>query len=68
MAILLANNANGNLSGAITAAATTITLQTGQGALFPTPNAGTGDFFPVTIVRSTGELEICYCTKREGRY
>ena len=66
MAILLANNANGNLSGAITAAATTITLQTGQGDLFPAPNAGTGDFFPVTLVRATGELEICYCTKREG--
>ena len=66
MAILLANNANGNLSGAITAAATTITLQTGQGAMFPIPNTVTGDFFPVTLVRPTGELEICYCTKREG--
>ena len=66
MAILLANNANGNLSGAITAAATTITLQTGQGAMFPIPNTVAGDFFPVTLVRPTGELEICYCTKREG--
>ena len=66
MAILLANNANGNLSGAITAAATTITLQTGQGDLFPSPNDGSGDFFPVTLVRATGELEICYCTKRAG--
>lgn len=66
MAILLANNANGNLSGAITAADTTITLQTGQGDMFPIPNTATGDFFPVTLVRPTGELEICYCTAREG--
>ena len=66
MAILLANNANGKLSGSITTSDTTITLETGQGALFPSPNDGSGDFFPVTLVRANGELEICYCTKRAG--
>lgn len=64
MAIILANNANGNLARSITEAATSIQLQTGQGARFPNPTGG--DFFPVTLVRVDGQLEICYCTARSG--
>ena len=64
MAVILANNANGKLAASITAAATTIALQTGQGDRFPSP--APGDWFPLTMVRDTGEVEICKCTDRTG--
>ena len=64
MAVILANNANGNLAASITAAATTFTIQAGQGERFPAPPPG--DWFPLTIVRNTGEIEVCKCTARSG--
>lgn len=64
MAVILANNANGNLAASITAAATTFTLQAGQGERFPAPPPG--DWFPLTLVRNTGEIEVCKCTARSG--
>ena len=64
MAIILANNANGHLASSITEADTLIPLRTGQGAQFPNPTGG--NFFPVTLVRADGQLEICYCTARSG--
>ena len=64
MAVILANNANGKLAASITAAATTFALQTGHGDRFPSP--APGDWFPLTMVRDTGEIEICKCTDRTG--
>ena len=64
MAVILANNANGNLAASITAAATTFTLQAGHGERFPAPPPG--DWFPLTMVRNTGEFEVCKCTARSG--
>ena len=64
MAVILANNANGKLAASITAAATTFALQSGQGDRFPSP--APGDWFPLTMVRDTGEIEICKCTARTG--
>ena len=64
MAIILANNATAKLAGAISTAATAITVQSGQGAMFPAPSAP--DWFPVTLIDAAGNIEICKCTARTG--
>lgn len=48
MTQLFANNAAGTLNAAITAAATSIVLTSGNGALFPAPNAP--DWFYATLI------------------
>lgn len=52
MAQLFSNNAYGVLNGAITDAATSITLVTGQGIRFPVPTGG--DYFKATLVGIDG--------------
>ncbi len=64
MGIKLANNAISRLSGNITNSATTITLISGDGAKFPSLAAG--DFFPLTLVKASGDLEIVRATARSG--
>lgn len=64
MVALYANNASGYVGAEVTTSATTISLQTGNGALFPSPSGG--DYFPVTFVKSDGSLEIMKCTGRAG--
>lgn len=62
MTIKFTNNAVSRLSAGISAAATTINLITGEGSRFP--SLTTGDWFPLTLFKSTGELEILRCTAR----
>lgn len=62
MVAIFANNATGKLGGDITTSSTTLILQTGNGALFPSPTEG--DYFPITVVKSDGTLEIMKCTAR----
>ena len=64
MAIILANNATSKLSGSITAAATSIAVQSGEGAKFPSPVSP--NWFPVTLIDADGNIEICQCTARSG--
>lgn len=64
MVALYENNASGYVGASVTTGATTISLQTGNGALFPSPSGG--DYFPVTFVKSDGSLEIMKCTGRAG--
>ena len=64
MALKLANNAASRLTGAITAAATTFSVTPGEGAKFPALDAG--DWFPLTLVKSDGSLEIVRCTARSS--
>lgn len=59
---LFANNAKSTLASGITAVATSIFLQTGDGAKFPSP--GANQRFSVTLVDSAGNVEIAYCTSR----
>jgi len=59
---LFANNARSTLASGITSVATSIFLQTGDGALFPSP--GAGERFTITLVDSSGNVEIAYCTSR----
>ena len=55
MAQLFTNNATGTLSAAITSIATSLTLQTGQGAKFPALSGG--NTFTVTLVGLTSTVE-----------
>lgn len=59
---LVANNAASRLAASIGAADTTISLQIGTGSMFPQPQAG--DWFPLTIIKPSGEYEIANCTAR----
>ncbi|MFV2058028.1 MAG: hypothetical protein ACC707_16305 [Thiohalomonadales bacterium] len=56
------NKAITTLSGAHNNTTTTISLNPGDGSLFPSPAAG--EHFAVTIQQSDGTAEVCYCTSR----
>jgi hypothetical protein len=60
------NNAASSLAAPISNTATSLTVQSGQGALFPNPSAG--QQFALTMVdAATGLLtEVMYCTARSG--
>lgn len=58
------NNASSTLGATITAIQTTITVQSGDEGNFPSPTGG--DWFPVTVVDGSGNLEIMKCTARSG--
>lgn len=62
MGLKLANNALSRLSASISPTDTTVTLVPGGGAAFPT--LATGDYFPATIVKADGSLEIVKVTAR----
>ena len=56
------NNAVATLSASINTAATTITVTSGQGALFPVLSSG--DYFYATIIDSSNNIEIVKITAR----
>lgn len=58
------NNATGQLSVGISAVTTSMTLQSGQGALFP--SLGAGDYCYLTLVAPDGSMEIVKATARSG--
>ena len=62
MGVKVTNNAFGTLSAGISSSATTITLDSGQGAKFPT--LSTDDFFFATIIDTSNNLEIVKITAR----
>lgn len=62
MGVKITNNASGTLSAAITSSATTLTLTSGQGALFPT--LGAGDYCWCTLVDTSNNVEIIKVTAR----
>jgi len=59
------NNSAGQLLAGITAVSTSCTLQSGQGSNFPTAD-GTATKINVTLIKSTGEREICVCKRTAG--
>ena len=65
--LLAANNAQAVLSAGISSSATTLTVNTGAGALFPAPVSGTS-FYKLTLVdAATGQLtEVLHVTARSG--
>jgi hypothetical protein len=64
MPVILKNDVFGFLATAVSATATTIVLQTGNGDNFPIPNPG--DYFYATISPIAGASEIVKVTARAG--
>jgi hypothetical protein len=64
MTVKFTNNATGVLAASVTNTATTVTLTTGQGVLFPT--LATGDYCFVTLVDPSNNFEIVKVTDRVG--
>lgn len=62
MGVKVTNNGFGTLSAGINSSATTVTVDSGQGARFPT--LGSGDFFFATLVDTSNNLEIIKVTAR----
>lgn len=63
---VFANGATGALNAPISAGDTSLTLQSGQGALFPNPS-GSQQFALTLTNKATGLInEIMYCTARSG--
>jgi len=62
MGVKVTNNAYGTLSASITTSGTTITLDSGQGARFPT--LGAGDYFYGTLVDTSNNIEVVKVTAR----
>ena len=60
--VKFANNAVSRLAGNITNIATTLTITPGDGAKFPA--LGAGEYFPATLVKADGTLEIVKVTAR----
>ena len=64
MAQLATNNAYSLIPSAVSSSATSITLATGKGSLFPT--LGANDYFYATLVDVSGNFEIVKATARVG--
>lgn len=62
MGVKVTNNAYGTLSAGISASDTTVTLDSGQGARFPT--LASGDYFYATLIDTSNNLEIVKVTAR----
>ena len=56
MGVKVTNNAFGTLNAGINSSATTIVLESGQGARFPTLSAG--DYFYATLIDTSNNLEM----------
>lgn len=67
LTLLAANNAQTVLAAGISASATSLTVNSGTGSLFPSPSAGVS-FFKLTLIdAATGQLtEIVHVTARSG--
>lgn len=66
MALLFANNANGTLAAPITSAATSLTLNVGQAALFPSPTSPDGFYVTLTDAATQTNIEIVLVTAVAG--
>lgn len=64
MAVLTSNNGQSRLASALTTGATSLSVTSGEGAKFPALAAVSGNWFPLTIVKASGALEIVRCTAR----
>ena len=56
------NNAASRLASSIAAGAGSLAVTSGEGGKFPSPTAG--DWFPITVLKASGQLEVMRCTAR----
>jgi len=66
MGVKFTNNAEGVLAAGITDVATTLTVGSGQGDLFPVVLAASGDYFWATLIDTSGNREIIKVTERQN--
>lgn len=67
MGFIFANNVASRLAAAVNTVQTTLTLTSGTGERFPSPDSEAYEQFAVTLHDpDTGVREICYCTSRDG--
>jgi len=66
MAVLVTNNAAASMPSGITISATTLTVGSGEGALFPATSSSDDHYFYVTLIDSSGNLEIVKCASRSS--
>lgn len=64
--LLYKNQATSILANDISASSLTITLQSGGGALFPTPTSGQGFYISLISASTNIAGEVCLCTSRTG--
>lgn len=64
MGVQVANNAFSTLFSALTSVATTMTVASGHGARFPSASVASGNYFYVTLIKSSGVTEIVKVTDR----
>jgi|SRR5690554_1446661 len=64
MGVLLKNNATSRLASSLAAGETTLSVTSGDGSKFPSPTGA--DWFPLTVIKASGVLEIMRCTARSG--
>lgn len=64
MVAKLANNASSTLAGSINSSVTSLSVASGDAAKFPA--LGAGEWFPLTVVDTAGNMEIMKVTARTG--
>ena len=64
MGLVLKNNAVSRLASSLEVGDTTVAVTASEGSRFPV--LAPGDWFPVTVLRGDGTLEIMRCTARSG--
>lgn len=64
MPVVLTNNAATRLASSLTATATNLAVTAGTGARFPM--SGGDNWFPVTLIKADGSMEIMRCINRNG--
>jgi hypothetical protein len=66
MGIQFTNNAEGTLADGITDSATALTLEAGDGILFPAASVAGSTYFYATLIKNTGAREIIKVTEHVG--
>lgn len=64
MPVVLRNNAVSRLAASLGSGATNLSVTAGDGVKFPSVAAG--EWFPLTILKASGALEVCRATARSG--
>lgn len=64
MSAKFSNNATSRLSVSISSTDTSLSVQAGDGEKYPSPTGN--DWFPLTLLKANGDLEITKCTARSG--
>lgn len=62
--VKVSNNAYGTLLSGISAASTSLTLQSGEGSRFPSVTTASGDYFFISLINTSNQIEIAKVTNR----